>query len=257
MVGIGVTEIKKEQGMKLRFWIVFGLCVMAFSDMSHAETCVGETFNVTYDCGDGVAVRALLSATTATYGGVFTPELLDATYCTPPSGMAISGIEVWPGNEYNGAFSTSGDKFEFYYTSDIVIKPRYVGPASADIIWRLRRVNGSSYVYDRNAQTWRVNFPYGYVSGVAKCTDIGQTSVAVGWAAGIIASDQAAIENASAGGQYCYCKMTEPLVAASPWVFNVDQDDASSCASLCAYFCGGYVQDYAVFRASVFSAAGD
>lgn len=256
MVGIGVTEIKKEQGMKLRFWIIFCLCVMVFGGMSYAETCVVETFNVTYDCGDGVAVRALPSATTATYGGVFTPELLDATYCTPPSGMAISGIEVWPGNEYNGAFSTSGDKFEFYYTSDIVIKPRYVGPASADIIWRLRGVGVLSYVYDKRAQTWTTYFPYGYVSGVAKCTSVVPGNTTPGSNTGLIA-DYDTIENASAG-RYCYCKMTEPLVAASPWVYCWDLSTADSCKSWCAYYCGKVLQDSrAFFRASVFSAAGD
>lgn len=243
--------------MKLKFWIVFCVCVLAFGGSSHAETCVGETFNVTYDCGDGVAVKTLPAATTATYGDVFTPELLDTAYCTPPSGMAISGIEVWSGNEYNGAFSTSAAEFEFYYSSDIVIKPHYVGLASADNIWRLRGVAGSSYVYDKTAQTWTTYFPYGYVSGVAKCTDIAQASVAEGWAAGIIASDQAAIENAVDNGFYCYCKMAEPLVAASPWVFAYVRGSASSCASACARSCGSDVRDSSVIRASVFAAAGN
>lgn len=237
----------------MKFMLYLG-CVLMFSGVVHAETCVGETFNVTYDCGDGVAVKTLPAGTTATYGDVFAPELLDTAYCTPPSGMAISGIEVWSGNEYNGAFSMSAAEFEFYYSSDIVIKPHYVGPASADDIWRLRGVAGSSFVNDKTAQTWTTYFPYGYVSGVAKCTDIAQASVAEGWAAGIIASDQAAIENVADNGQYCYCKMAEPLVAVSPWVFLYAVGSASNCASYCAYICGAYVRESSVFRASVFVA---
>lgn len=236
----------------MKFMLYLG-CVLMFSGVVHAETCVGETFNVTYDCGDGVAVKTLPAATTATYGDVFTPELLDTAYCIPPSGMAISGIEVWSGNEYNGAFSTSAAEFEFYYSSDIVIKPHYVGPASADDIWRLRGVAGSSSVYDKTAQTWTTYFPYGYVSGVAKCTDFAQASVVDGWSVGIIASDQATIENAADNGRYCYCKMTEPLVAASPWVFF--RDFGSGCASSCAHGCGTNVRSSSFLRVSVFAAA--
>lgn len=117
--------------------------------------------------------------------------------------------------------------------------------------------NGRSYVYDETAMTWTVNFWYGAVSGVAKCSTIKPENAASGYNTGLIASDQDAIESAANSGRYCYCKMTEPLVSGSPWVFNYDHSSMSYCAPYCADGCGSSVLHRPVSRASVFAVAGN
>ncbi|MBR3930343.1 MAG: hypothetical protein IKJ62_02060 [Alphaproteobacteria bacterium] len=238
------------------------IAVVSIIGMANAETCVKTTYNVVYSCGAGTESGTLPADAVANYNVSFTPATLTSA-CTAPSGYKISGWSVYiDGVEH--AYTTSS--FTYSFTSDVVIQPHYVSnpsgviATSADLAANLG-VAGTSYTKVNGASgTWQVVFPYGIVNGVSKCTNIKPANTADGYYTGLIA-DYDAIEGASAGGQYCYCKMTEPYIAASPWVVHYGYGAASNCASYCANYCGAYVRndsDYGRrFRASVFAAAGD
>lgn len=239
--------------MKKYIFVIIGFVVMGLAD-ARAETCVGENWNVSYSCGDGAQAGTLPDDQVVTYGSEFTPVKLTTTHCTPPSGKIIAGIEVWVGDEYNDVYSATAAPFLYYYASDVIIKPRYLGSADTESLWALRGVSGTSSTYQAAARTWRVVFPYGTIAGVAACSNVKPQNTAFGWQSGNVADDQNAITEE--GGVYCYCKMTEPTLSASPWVFVGVQGSASGCSSQCAHFCSMYVQDYALFRASLFLGAG-
>ena len=239
------------------------IAVVSIIGMANAETCVKTTYNVVYSCGAGTESGTLPDDVVVNYNTSFTPAALTSA-CTPPTGYRISGWSVYiDGVEH--AYTTSS--FTYSFTSDVVIQPHYLSDPSvviatpADLAANLG-VGGTTYTYVSGASgTWQAVFPYGIVNGVSKCTTVKPENTATGYYTGWIATDQSAIENAAAGGQYCYCKLTEPNIAASPWVFNRDRGLASSCASYCALYCGSYVHDVRDygrrFRASVFAAAGD
>ena len=238
--------------MKKYIFVIIGFVVMGLAD-ARAETCVGENWNVSYSCGDGAQAGTLPDDQVATYGSEFTPVKLGTTHCTPPSGKTIAGIEVWVGDEYNDVYSATADPFLYYYASDVIIKPRYIGVADAESLWALRGVGGTSYTYQAAARTWQTVFPYGTIAGVAACSNVKPQNMADGWAVGYVADDQNAITDE--GGGYCWCKMTEPNISASPWVFSAGNGSVSNCSSMCAYYCSYYVIISAYFRASVFLGA--
>lgn len=238
--------------MKKYIFVIIGFVVMGLAD-ARAETCVGENWNVSYSCGDGAQAGTLPDDQVATYGSEFTPVMLGTTHCTPPSGKAIAGIEVWVGDEYNDVYSVTADPFLYYYASDIIIKPRYIGVADADSLWALRIVNAATYTYQAAAQTWQAVFPYGTIAGVAACSNVKPQSTAAGWATGYVADDQNAITDE--GGAYCYCKMTEPVLSAFPWVLGYGYNSGSACSSQCAYACAFYAYQFPTFRTSLFLGA--
>ena len=234
--------------MKKYIFVIIGFAVMGLAD-ARAETCVGENWNVSYSCGDGAQAGTLPDDQVATYGSEFTPVMLGTTHCTPPSGKTIAGIEVWVGDEYNDVYSVTADPFLYYYASDIIIKPRYIGIADAESLWALRGVNGISNTYQVAARTWQTVFPYGTIAGVAACNNVESQNMSIGY----IADDQNAITDE--WGANCYCKMTEPNISASPWVFGSVRVSASDCSANCALFCGVQVPGNAAFRASLFLGA--
>ena len=239
--------------MKKYIFVIIGFVVMGLAD-ARAETCVGENWNVSYSCGDGAQVGTLPGDQVATYGSEFTPVMLGTTHCTPPSGKAIAGIEVWVGDEYNDVYSITADPFLYYYASDIIIKPRYIGLADAESLWALRGVRGISRTYQAVARTWQAVFPYGTLAGVNACSREEAHNTAPVWATGgQAAGDQNAITDE--GGVYCYCKMTEPNISASPWVFYTVFDSASTCSTLCAYNCGHAALYASAIRISLFLGA--
>ena len=239
--------------MKKYIFVIIGFVVMGLAD-ARAETCVGENWNVSYSCGDGAQAGTLPDDQVATYGSEFTPVMLGTTHCTPPSGKAIAGIEVWVGDEYNDVYSITADPFLYYYASDIIIKPRYIGLADAESLWALRGVRGISRTYQAVARTWQAVFPYGTIAGVNACSNEKAQSTAPVWATGgHVAEDQNAITDEM--GVNCYCKMTEPNISASPWVGMGVYRSAADCLWNCASDCGTYAYSYAVFRASLFLGA--
>ena len=235
-----------------KVWLLFFLCIFGTHNLM-AETCIGKNWTVSYSCGKGTVKNKLPENQVATYGSEFTPVLLNTEYCTPPSGMAISGIEIWVGDSDNGACSKTGAKFMYYYASDVVIKPRYMGVADINKLWVLRGFNGESRTYNASGRTWQAVFPYGTVSGIAACSNVKPKNSSPGWTAALVAEDQSAITEE--GGRFCYCKMTEPHAAASPWVFMLNYENASMCFSGCASSCGFYTINAFVFRTSLFLGA--
>lgn len=235
--------------------IVFMFVIMV-THAVRAETCVQKTFNVTYSCNGGTLAGTLPSAKTVEYGTSLSPTAITESMCTPPSGYVYGGQAIIvDGEEVAYYANTSSSSFTFYYTSDIEIGPHWVPVATPAALAVNLGVGGSKYTYVDSDYTWSTVFPYGTVNGVAKCSTIKPENTAGGYYTGMIASDQDAIESAANSGQYCYCKMTEPLVSGSPWVFRYDLSYAYNCASNCAYNCGNNVHSSAVFRASVFAAA--
>lgn len=235
--------------------IVFMFVIMV-THAVQAERCVQKTFNVTYTCNGGTLAGTLPSAQTVEYGTSLLPTAITESMCTPPSGYVYGGQAVLvDGEEVAYYANTSSSSFTFYYMTDIEIGPHWVPVATPAALTANLGQSGRSYVYDKTAMTWTANFWYGAVSGVAKCSTIKPENTSAGINTGLIASDQDAIESAANSGRYCYCKMTEPDISGSPWMFLYDYSNASTCASSCALNCGYRVQDNAVFRASVFAAA--
>ncbi|MBR3930364.1 MAG: hypothetical protein IKJ62_02170 [Alphaproteobacteria bacterium] len=236
------------------------LCIAIASvvGVANAETCIKTTFNVTYTCNGGTLSGTLPSSTTANYGKEFSPTAITESMCTPPSGHVYGGQAIIVDGETVAYYSGTGAKsFGYYYTTDIEIGPHWVPIAEPGTMIANLDDGGRKYTYTNGASgTWTAYFWYGAVSGVSKCTTIVPLNTEYGFNAGLIATDQSAIENATAGGQYCYCKMTEPNIAASPWVFH---SHTSSCAYDCAYDCGFYlllgIDKGSRLRASVFSGA--
>ncbi|MBE6457525.1 MAG: hypothetical protein E7011_01820 [Alphaproteobacteria bacterium] len=241
------------------------LCIAIASvfGVANAETCIKTVFNVTYTCNGGTLSGTLPSSTTATYGTSFKPTAIKESMCTAPSGYVYGGQAIIVDDETVAYYSsTSGGSFTYYYTTDIEIGPHWVPIAEpATMIANLYDGARSIGAYTNAASgTWTVHFWYGAVSGVSKCTTVKPANTSGGGTTGLIATDQSAIENATAGGYYCYCKMTEPNLAASPWVvYGATRDDASICETGCAYYCAGNVRHDSdagrLFRASVFAGA--
>ena len=241
---------------------ITSVCMLLMCVGAWGDTCVKTTFNVTYSCNGGTLAGTLPADTTAQYGSSFSPTAITTSMCTAPSGYVYAGQAVMVDGEtvayYN---STSSKSFTYYYTTDIEIGPHWAPVARPETLASHLYYGGRTYSYTNAASgTWTVEFYYGAVSGVSKCTTVKPENTAAGYYTGLIA-DYDAIEGASAGGQYCYCKMTQPSIAAAPWVFNNDYGSASRCASYCASNCGNRVYCDDVngrrFRASVFAAAGD
>ena len=236
------------------------IVVASIVGTANAETCVKMIYNVSYTCNGGTLSGTLPSDTTATYGTSFSPTAITESMCTAPAGHIYGGQAIIIDDEtvaYYG--STSGGSFTYYYTTDIEIGPHWVPIAEPATMIANLYDGGRTYTYTNAASgTWTAYFWYGVVSGASKCTTVKPANTVVGYYTGLIA-DYDAIEGASAGGQYCYCKMTEPYIAASPWVFDSDHGNASDCASYCARDCGGHVHRVndtgRRFRASVFAGA--
>ena len=241
--------------------LVLFVCMLGCAPGVHAETCVKTTFNVTYGCGNGTVAGTLPADAVAEYNKTFTPTSLTTSICIPPADHKISGYSVYINDVEMASSSKWSSSFTYSFAADSEIRPNYVRVsdiatiATSDTLAVSLNVNGTSHTSDTTAQTWSVVFPYGTVNGVGKCSTIKPENTAAGYESGLVASDQDAIENPADSGGYCYCKMTEPYISASPWVYFGSIGSASHCASSCVTHCGNYVRYYFVFRASVFAAA--
>ena len=124
-------------------------------------------------------------------------------------------------------------------------------------------INGSSSsgsglcpeVYNTlNTGGWAVNFPYGLVTGISVCSNI-EPSIKYDDYVQYpyqISTNQSGVQSqydawVSAGrpatpvGEYCYCKLATPSIAAAKWVFPEPTSSASICAGNCASICALYV----------------
>ncbi len=227
-----------------------------------ADTCIPTTFNVTYGCNGGTVAGTLPAATTAQYGQQFMPTTITAAMCNPPAGHFWGGTAIIVDGRETAYYSdVNGLAFTYYYTSDIEIGPHWVPIAKPAVIRANLDDGGQTYTYTNgNNGTWTVDFWYGRVKGVSKCSTIATECIRAGQDSGYIAPDQLAIEN-STGGPHCYCKLTEPNIVGSEWVFRYGRNPDSYCSSYCAKDCALFVSHQSIygsrFRASVFAAAGN
>lgn len=239
--------------------VIITCCVIGVCGGAWGDTCIKTEFNVSYSCNGGTKTGTLPSDTTATYSSYFSPTAITASMCSAPSGYVYAGQAIIIDGETVAYYSnTSAKSFSYYYPTDIEIGPHWVPVAEPATLVSHLKENGLDSTYSTGASsgTWAVRFYYGAVSGVSKCTNVVPENTSYGDYTGLVA-DQDAVEGATAGGANCYCKMTEPYIATSPWVFVNLFGNASSCASNCAGECGFAVQLGPVFRASVFAGAGD
>ena len=240
------------------------MCMMILTRVGIATTnnCVKSLYTVTYSCNGGKAAGTLPSSHTATYGATFSPTAVTDEMCTPPSGHVYAGQSILiDGEEVAYYTNTTSKSFMYYYTSDIVVAPHWAPIAEKSALVANLGAAGRSFVYDGTAMTWTTNFWYGAVSGIARCSTFSPENTGYGYYTGLTMSesDNSTIEN-STSGQYCYCRMTSPNIAGSPWVFHSAYNAEVYCASYCAQYCGsaGNDSDNARrFRASVFAAAGN
>ncbi|MDW2958705.1 MAG: hypothetical protein R8M37_02755 [Alphaproteobacteria bacterium] len=247
---------------------ITGVCMLLICGGAWGDTCVKTTFNVTYSCNGGTRVGTLPADTTVQYGASFTPTAITESMCTPPSGYVYAGQAVIVDGETvanhsndRSSFSGSTISFTYYYTTDIEVGPHWAPVARPETLASHIGIIGRTRTYTNGVNgTWTANFYYGAVSGVSKCTTVKPENTADGYNTGGLIADYDTIENAVGGGSYCYCKMTQPYIAASPWVFKQDAyGNASSCTSNCADYCSASVYHNLDasrrFRASVFAGA--
>jgi len=104
---------------------------------------------------------------------------------------------------------------------------------------------------------WGTVFPYGDVSGISVCSAVSATGT------GTIATDA---QNATLDSEYaaqtgvgesaqthCWCKMENPTVSGSPWVYNTNYNDARwPCAPNCASYCSSHAVWAVAFRSALF-----
>ncbi len=251
--------------MKYKLSVMICMCMMILTRVGIAATnnCVKSLYTVTYGCNGGTLSGTLPSSQTATYGATFTPTAVTKAMCTPPSGHVYAGQSILiDGKEVAYYTNTSNKSFMYYYTSDIVVAPHWAPIAEKSALAANLGASAHWDLRDPAAMTWTVGFWYGVVSGIARCSTYKPENTASGHYTGLTIpeSDNSTIEN-STSGQYCYCRMTSPNIAGSPWVFNDDTSSASNCASYCTDTCGFFVGrgdgNGQRFRASVFAAAGN
>lgn len=148
-----------------------------------------------------------------------------------------------------------GFSFKYNYTSDIQIVPRYVQKniASAAVIKANLGLNSDSFTYDEENKTWSVEFPYGVVSGIARCVNVWPFNLAFGYLSGYVPNDEVQEEISADldGGRYCYCKLVSPLMDNAKWVLYHGHSEESICGALCARDCS----EYAFARHGVFRSA--
>ena len=108
-----------------------------------------------------------------------------------------------------------------------------------------------------NPGDWGVIFPYGTVMGISVCSDI-EPPIVYDWGddytdyvMGAVSTNQSGVQSqydawvnagrpSTPAGEYCYCKLTNPSIAAAKWVFAEKlHDDSGYYESVCAMYCAG------------------
>ena len=223
-----------EREMKKCF--LFG--VLTFGNVANAAT-VGLTW---YDNGTTIS-----GASSCTVGGTFTPP-------TPPSrtGYNFAGWKIKP--------RTCGiEQLDTSIKGTAYGNTKLNGNAGS---------NESNYGLTTGSGQWAVEFPYGTVWGMAKCSETSGNNSSETWPESS-KSDWLKTPSDTVG-KYCWCQATGftatassytsgpqcTTAASSLWVFDADRKSSNYCASLCAYRCVQRVQNYAAFRAAMFGAVG-
>ena len=136
------------------------------------------------------------------------------------------------------------------------------------------RLNGNAGSREANygltvgSGQWAVQFSYGTVWGMAKCSETAGNNSSATWPESS-KSDWLKTPSDTTGVN-CWCQATGftatassytsgpqcTTTASSLWVFRYDLGSSDNCAYRCAASCAGNVQDRAAFRVALFGAAG-
>ena len=241
--------------------------------------CVDETYTITYDCGDGTVAsgKTLPEPQTATYGeSVTLARLVSADRlgnlnqltCVTPTGKAWGGISIYADGERVATYGiNTAVTFTYNFTSDIVVRPNWVGPATPD---DLRAAMGSggngadgyefsqTLGYTINSPsgteigTWRAYYDFGYVDGDALCVGYSETDfTSTGVALYIPRKQDLAYEDRHEDyyGNVCYCRAKIDGVD-SPWVFRFISS-WEGCDNNCEHNCVDYFIGVEWYRSTV------
>ena len=212
--------------------------VLTFGNVANAAT-VGLTW---YDNGTTIS-----GASSCTVGGTFTPP-------TPPSrtGYNFAGWKIKP--------RTCGiEQLDTSIKGTAYGNTKLNGNAGS---------NESNYGLTTGSGQWAVEFSYGTVWGMAKCSETSGNNGSDKWPASS-KSDWLKTPSDTAGGN-CWCQATGftasgnsytsgpqcTTTASSLWVFFYDFGSSGICELSCAYGCAANVRYGAAIRAGVYGAVG-
>ena len=242
---------------------VFGIfvCVSAM-----AEYCVDETYTIRYSCGEGTlneAAGATLPADfTAAYGQSVTPTALTRTQtvgetavvrCLPPADMEWGGQAILgPDGEIKSQYASNNPMtFTYLYMTDVTIVPRWV-PIMTEHQIKLQPQVGplwTTSAWTRDYGTWKAVFPYGWMTGESVCSSYWDGEYYEQNVPYYIPFGQEKIQPDEADGtSYCYCRLTDPYSAKSPWVFRMSYGGAYACDIRCANNCAEAISWWAIYR---------
>jgi hypothetical protein len=129
-------------------------------------------------------------------------------------------------------------------------------------------LNGSRYGLTTGSGQWAVEFSYGTVWGMAKCSETSGNSSSNSWPE---SSKSDWLKTPSdTTGQYCWCQATGftasgnsytsgpqcTTTASSLWVFRAGTGSSANCENSCAHYCASGGLSRAAFRAAMFGAVG-
>ena len=256
--------------------------IMAVLPLYAVTDCVNETYTIKYDCGAGTVAdgKTLPESQTVTYGETVTLERLatadrfwgslSSLICTAPDGLAWGGIAIYVGDNRVATYGTNtAVSFVYNFTSDITVRPNWVGPATAD---DLRAAMGSGgngadgyewsqtmgySAHSPNRETigtWRAYYDFGYVEGDALCTTYMESDFTSTGGAIYIPRKQD-LDNADRSepyyGNVCYCRVKNvPGLDFTPWVFRFSSS-WEGCDNNCEGNCADYFAGVEWYRSTV------
>ena len=220
------------------------LPIIMLCGVANADTCVRSNFTVTYSCGDGTLAdgQTLPAEQTVNYTSIFTPNTMTYDMCVPPAGFTQVGFSVYINNK-EVFFGKSIGKFSYYYTDDITIAPHYEQVAKPEILARLPLGSGyynlnysAPYGTDTTTNTWYKTFYFGTIRATTKTCDVKPENTAEKAFFVPNTTKQKEIEEATSNsGNYCYCKLIEPYLEDSPWVYvYVNPSYYKNCLEACS-----------------------
>ena len=230
-----------------------GETVMTYTDagggqIGERELFTGGTYDATNDAGKLITASALKSAFTL-------PETQTTKLvCANPGTCdlwTITEQTAYGRAAFNPDVSENGTS-QCYRGLDGSKNSN--GQCGADTLFYLG-ANGNK------SGKWGVVFPYGDVSGISVCSeqDGTQYTAATSEQSATMDSEylaQAGNGTLATGPKYCWCKMENPTVSGSPWVYSGYSSGNvglfSSCARSCTSNCSSIAASQVAFRSALF-----
>ena len=118
-------------------------------------------------------------------------------------------------------------------------------------------IGGNNSSYHKNTQTFKVNFPYGILTGVSACLSVSGSGSQVYTANnGLLVDNGNVVTGGEQNGIYCWCKVTHPV--SSLWMYYSYWTDykLSTCVANCASSCANNIKGENSYRANLFNTIG-